>query len=160
MSRDFLHDDDGKKVMAKTGRPPKAPMTETEFQAILPILQLPRQTRGSSLDRAALEISLMRGLHLATDPRTRKNRTVSGRWVGLQLRARGLDGKKGLREKYGTVPKKHQVGRKAENPSHTDSRVGYVVPTGTNAEVARVQQTGGTPLVVNQEFANRPPGAT
>lgn len=122
------HTDDGHPVKAAKGRPPKPAMTDAEFEAVKGLLSLPRGTHGSSLDRAALEISLMRGYHQVNDPRTRKSREVSGRWVGLQLAKRGIPGKRGLREKFGANSRKHEVGTNSQAPYDTGTRTVHKSP--------------------------------
>lgn len=124
------HGDDGLPVRAARGRPGKPPLTDEEFEAVKGILTLPRGTHGSSLDRAALEISLMRGLHKASDPRTRKAREVSARWLTRELAKRGIPGKNGMRAKFGITPKKHQPRRKSNAAVDTGSRVTPESPAG------------------------------
>lgn len=93
------HTDDGVPVGKKRGRPGKPDMTDEEFAAVAPILALPNHAKSSSVERAALEVGLMRGMHLVSDPRSQKHRRVSGKWIQNQLRKRGIAGKKGLQAK-------------------------------------------------------------
>lgn len=83
----------------KSGRPAKADLSPDEWQEILPGLSQPRQTHGSSLEVAAAKVSRMRGALTALDPRTVASRKVSGAWIGIQLRKRGIAGRTGLQQK-------------------------------------------------------------
>lgn len=132
------HNDDGKPIYATRGRPPKPPMSEPEFARVLEILSLPRRARGSSLEAAALEVSLMRGCHTVTDKRSQKSRTVSGKWILTQLTKRGITGKKALHEKM-------QLGsldpHLMQNSSHTP-------PTGTRLGLPTTVQE--SPVIVER----------
>jgi hypothetical protein len=96
------HTDDGVPIRATNGRPPKPSLSPDEWAKVIEIMTAGVGVHGSSLERAALEVSLMRGAHSVTDKRTQKKRQVSGAWILRQLRLHGIDGKKDLIQKHAT----------------------------------------------------------
>lgn len=133
----------------KNGRPRKGDLTDEEWQAVQEILLQPVRIHGSSLQRAALEVGLMRGMHEVSDPRSRERRKVSAAWVQDQLKLRGYASKKDLRQKLGTRPLNGKYARKLREAYDTGPRTIPSINSGgfVNGQVAE----GGKPSALEVE---------
>lgn len=127
--------DDGTPVKSLRGRPGKPPLTQEELARVLEIAGLGQHVKGSSMERAATEVSLMRGMHLTPDARIRKDRQVSGFWVRKQLRRLGIDPRK-------TVPKADEMASSIQSytASAKHGRLNQRPMAESGSRIAPVQQ--------------------